>query len=138
MDLGVGGSFRAGGGDQFRCHRLACALHGAGDSQQSPQLRADVEAAARAAGADEMIRRLPGGYLHPVAEAVARASAGVPGRATLVVAHRLTTAARADRIAVLEHGRIAELGTHEELLAAGGAYARMWRAFTRVEPAAGR
>jgi ATP-binding cassette subfamily B protein len=50
-------------------------------------------------------------------------------RTTLVVAHRLTTAARADRIVVMELGRIAETGSHDELLAAGGVYAGLWAAF---------
>jgi ATP-binding cassette subfamily B protein len=51
-------------------------------------------------------------------------------RTTLLVAHRLTTAARADRIAVIDQGRVVEQGTHEELLAADGVYASLWAAFT--------
>jgi ATP-binding cassette, subfamily B, bacterial len=51
-------------------------------------------------------------------------------RTTLVVAHRLTTASRADRIIVMEAGQVAETGTHAELLAADGLYAAMWAAFT--------
>ncbi|MFD3543761.1 ABC transporter ATP-binding protein [Streptomyces sp. NPDC058662] len=50
-------------------------------------------------------------------------------RTTLVVAHRLTTAARADRVVVMDRGRVVEDGGHAELLARGGRYAELWRTF---------
>ena len=48
------------------------------------------------------------------------------GRTVVAIAHRLHTAHDADRIAVVIDGRIAELGSHQELLDAGGEYARLW------------
>jgi ATP-binding cassette subfamily B protein len=131
---------------------------------------AEIEAAARAVGADDFIAGLPAGYDTPILErgrslssgqrqllALARAHLVDPAvllldeatsnldlrsearvaaamgalsrdRTTVIVAHRLATAARADRIVVLAGGRIIEEGSHTALLALGGVYAAMWAA----------
>ena len=61
--------------------------------------------------------------------------AAAQGRTTLLVAHRLTTAASADRIFVVDGGRIVESGPHDELLAQGGAYRALWDDFATGRPA---
>ncbi len=51
-------------------------------------------------------------------------------RTTLIIAHRLSTAARTDKVVMLSHGRITEIGSHSELMKANGSYAAMYRAFS--------
>ncbi len=73
---------------------------------------------------DEATSRLDSATEHRVAEGMAVASRD---RSVLLIAHRLRTAATADRIVVLHRGQVSESGTHRQLLEQGGLYARLWR-----------
>ena len=53
------------------------------------------------------------------------------GRTVIMIAHRLSTVVGADKIIVLDDGQIAEQGTHESLVGAGGLYAQMWADYNR-------
>jgi subfamily B ATP-binding cassette protein MsbA len=53
------------------------------------------------------------------------------GRSTLIIAHRLRTVRRADRVLVIDHGRVVESGTHEQLMTSGGIYGKLYRAELR-------
>jgi putative ABC transport system ATP-binding protein len=59
------------------------------------------------------------------------------GRTTIAIAHRLSTAARADRVLVLEDGRLVEDGHHDELVTAGGTYAHLYEAWMQATATAG-
>jgi len=59
----------------------------------------------------------------------AAATTVIEGRTSVVIAHRLSQAVEADRIVVMDAGRIVEAGTHDQLVASGGAYARLWTAW---------
>ncbi|AMW12961.1 multidrug ABC transporter ATP-binding protein [Streptomyces qaidamensis] len=65
-------------------------------------------------------------------------AAVLEGRTVIAVAHRLHTAHDADRVAVMEDGRLTELGTHAELVAAGGAYAALWHSWHGDPPEDGK
>ena len=71
---------------------------------------------------DEATSALDAESEHAVQRALAALSAG---RTTIVIAHRLATVLRADRIIVLEEGRVAAAGSHAELVSLGGLYARL-------------
>jgi len=69
--------------------------------------------------------------------AVERALAAVSrGRTVITIAHRLSTAERADRVAVLDHGRLIEIATHDELVERGDHYAKLWASWQSAEAAA--
>jgi ABC-type transport system involved in Fe-S cluster assembly fused permease/ATPase subunit len=81
---------------------------------------------------DEATSALDSHTEHEIQEALERVSRG---RTSLVIAHRLSTIVRVDEIIVLDQGRIAERGTHAQLLASGGLYASMWNRQREAEAA---
>jgi ATP-binding cassette subfamily B protein len=83
---------------------------------------------------DEATSNLDPGTERTVEQALERL---MKGRTVVVIAHRLSTAERADRIAVIDEGRLAEFGTHEELLQREGRYASLYAAWMATPAAAG-
>ncbi len=82
---------------------------------------------------DEATSALDTGTEQEIKSALDRAG---QGRTVLTIAHRLSTVAEADRIVVLEAGRIVETGTHDDLLGRGGRYARLWSRQLAEDPSA--
>jgi ATP-binding cassette subfamily B protein len=79
---------------------------------------------------DEATSNLDPGTEHTVEHAL---EALTEARTVLVIAHRLSTAARADRVAVVDDGRIVELGSHDELLQREGRYASLWASWSAAQ-----
>ena len=133
-DAEVDGALRRSGSSIASWRFPMGSNRGARGGRGSPAGRSSSISLARAALADpailvldEATSNLDPGTEHAVEQALERL---MEGRTTIVVAHRLSTAARADRIAVIDEGRLAELGSHDELVALGGRYAALYAAWS--------